>query len=320
MTAVVERVDGLARIEVDGTPCVAFPFVTGPVALGDEVVVNVQARRLALGSGGFDVVHCNLTRGVGPAAAPAAGGADPHVMKLNYTSLQHAVHPVEQAEALDLPLRTPVAVLALHGHLEPLAWAFARAAPGARLGYVQAAGGALPGALSETVRALRADGVLAAHVTAGPAYGGADGEAITTAGALYDGRRWDAIVAGPGPGILGSGSALGHGGLAALDTAHAALALGAPTLLVARMSEADPRERHRGLSHHTRTVLELLLRPVTVALPAGHDAADARHDWRTEDVDLAAYPGSTRSMGREDPLFIAAALAAGTALGGMIHR
>ena len=48
--------DGLVRIEVDGTPCVAYPRLTGPVALGDEVLVNVEARELGLGSGGFDVL------------------------------------------------------------------------------------------------------------------------------------------------------------------------------------------------------------------------------------------------------------------------
>jgi hypothetical protein len=316
--ATVVAADGARlEVEVDGerVPAWADAGLVGPCEVGDEVIVNVQARELGLGSGGFDVVHCNLTRGLDGAGAPGA-----HVMKLNYTSLQHAVHPVEEGEpALELPLTRPVAVLALHGQLEPLAWAFARAAPGARLGYVQTAGGALPGSLSETVRALRADGLLAGHVTAGPAFGGADGEAISTAGALYHGRRWDAIVAGPGPGILGSGSPLGHGGLAALDTAHAALALGAPTLIVARMSEADPRERHRGLSHHTRTVLDLLLGRVAVALPPGAQRADERHDWRTGEADLAAYPGSTRSMGREDPLFVAAALAAGTVLADMMR-
>ena len=52
-----------------------------------------------------------------------------------------------------------------------------------------------------------------------------------------------------------------------------ALALGCRTLLVARMSSADPRGRHRGISHHTLTVLDLLLEPVTVALPAGMRSA-----------------------------------------------
>src|SRR6202023_1266587 len=165
----------------------------------------------------------------------------------------------------------PVAVLALHGQLAAVAWAFSRGAPGKRLGYVQTEGGALPGSHSSTVRALRERGLLAGHLTAGAAFGG-EQEAITTAGALHHGLRtlgWDAAVCGPGPGIVGSSSPLGHGGMSALDSAHAALALGAPTLLVARMSSGDERERHRGISHHTLTVLDLLLEPVTVALPAG---------------------------------------------------
>jgi hypothetical protein len=171
------------------------------------------------------------------------------------------------------------------------------------------------------VRELRDGGLLAGHLTAGAAFGGVDGEAITTAAALYHGLTaldWDAAVAGPGPGILGSGSALGHGGLQALDSAHTALALGCPTLLVARMSSTDLRARHRGLSHHTRTVLELLLAPVAVAVPAGHELDEpGRHDWLVRAADVDAYARSglpARSMGREDPLFFAAALAAGSAL------
>ena len=217
-------------------------------------------------------------------------------------------------------------MLALHGQLAPLAWAFAQARPGARLGYVQTAGGALPGGHSCVVRELRDGGLLAGHLTAGASYGGADGESITTAAALHHGLTalgWDAAVAGPGPGILGSGSALGHGGLQALDSAHTALALGCPTLVVARMSSSDLRARHRGLSHHTRTVLDLLLAPVAVAVPTGDDAAehdDDRHDWLRCEVDLDAYLQTTlpsRSMGREDPLFFASALAAGAALARM---
>jgi hypothetical protein len=304
----------------------------GSCAAGDEVIVNVEARDLQLGSGGFDVVHVNLTRGL-----DGEGTAGAHVMKLNYTSLQHAVLPVE-GEALRTPLRRPAAVFSLHGQLAPLAWALANARPGTRAGYVQTAGGALPGALSGTVTELLERGLLVDHTTAGAAYGGPR-EAITTPGAIHDGlaeRGWDVALVGPGPGILGSGSALGHGGIVALDSAHAALALGCPTLLVARMSSGDERERHRGLSHHTRTVLDLLLRPVTVAVPApatGEALADldaaqralepvrqAGHAVRTLAVELEAYRASglpTRTMGRsldKDRLFFAAALAAGAAL------
>src|SRR5213595_3632083 len=100
VTAIVEQLEGLVRLEVDGTACVAYPELTGPVALDDEVLVNVQARELELGSGGFDVLYANLTRGLG---LPPAEGA--HVMKLPYTPLQTALPHAEEegrlAERLD---------------------------------------------------------------------------------------------------------------------------------------------------------------------------------------------------------------------------
>jgi len=313
-------------IEIAGARRAAIADVglLGVAEVGDELIVNVEAVELGLGSGGFDVVHVNLTRGLDGDGTPGA-----HVMKLNYTSLQHAVAPVEEGDphapappGPRLPLARPVALLALHGQLAPLAWGLGQAGAGTQLGYVQTAGGALPGGHSCVVRELREQGLLAGHLTAGAAFGGADGESITTAAALHHGLTalgWDAAVAGPGPGLLGSGSALGHGGMQALDCAHAALALGCPALLVARMSSTDGRPRHRGLSHHTRTVLDLLLAPVCVAVPPGERPADAdgRHEWLERPADLDGYAASglpTRSMGREDPLFFAAAIAAGGAL------
>jgi hypothetical protein len=343
-------------VDLDGDrrPAIVDVGLLGGAEVGDEVIVNVQARDLGLGSGGFDVVHVNLTRGL-------AGGEDTgaRVMKLNYTSLQHAVLSVED-EQLRLPIESPVAVLALHGQLAAVAWAFAQGMTEGRLGYVQTEGGALPGGHSRTVRALRERGQLAGHLTAGAAFGG-EGEAISTAGALHHGLTalgWDAAVCGPGPGIIGSGSPLGHGGMSALDSAHASLALGCSTLVVARMSSGDERSRHRGISHHTLTVLDLLLEPVTVALPAGmrspvgsdlraglgasfggavpsrpvldldveRPARITRHDWRRAVVDLPTYAEaglSTETMGRtltEDPLFFAAALAGGTALAELALR
>ena len=168
-------------------------------------------------------------------------------------------------------------VLSLHGQLAPAAWAAARAAPGLAVGYLQTPGGALPGSLSRDVADLRERGLLRGHVTAGAAYGG-ESEAISVAGGIdaAPSLGWEAVIAGPGPGILGSGSELGHGGMAALDTAHAALALGCPTVLAPRLSSGDERSRHRGLSHHTATVLGLLLAGVRVAVPAG----SGDEEWR----------------------------------------
>jgi hypothetical protein len=333
-------------------PAWADTGLVGEVMEGDEVVVNTEAADLGLGSGGFDVVHVNLTRGL--QGSGVAGGG--HVMKLNYTSIQHSIDPVEvpeseapgpadgEAEPASGPA-PPVLVLPLHGHLAPSAWAAAQARPGLLVGYVQTAGGALPGGLSRDVVQLRHFGLLAGHLTAGPAYGG-EQEAVTTLGALHAAARrlgWEAIVCGPGPGILGSATLYGHGGVAALENAHAALALGLPTLLSPRLSSSDPRQRHRGLSHHTESVLRMLLGSVRVPVPeidlagwptgeetgdvdmpsvldALHRACDDRHDVEVEPVDLRAYEGSglpTRTMDRtlaEDPLFFAAPLAAGRAL------
>ena len=85
VTAVGERRERLVRLEVDGLACVAYPSLTGPVEEGDDVLVNEQARLLELGSGGFDVLYANLTRGLGLAPQPGA-----HVMALPYTPGQHA--------------------------------------------------------------------------------------------------------------------------------------------------------------------------------------------------------------------------------------
>ena len=342
----------VVRVGEEERPAWADASLVGEVSEGDDVVVNVEALDLALGSGGFDIVHVNLTRGL---EAPGAGGA--HVMKLNYSSLQHPVDPVEPeweregaaAPAEARPRRAiPVLVVFLHGQLAPAAWAAARAAPGLRVGYVQTPGGALPGSLSRDVAELRDRGLLCGHISAAAGYGG-EVEAISVPGALHaaaDALGWDAVIAGPGPGILGSASALGHGGMAALDTAHAALALGMETLVAPRLSSGDPRPRHRGLSHHAETVLRLLLAPVRVPVPeldegewpAGEEAGGGsslgrlrnacgeRHELWARPAPLAEYAASglpARTMGRDlagDRLFFAVALAGGDALGALARH
>ncbi|HTT95600.1 MAG TPA: DUF3866 family protein [Solirubrobacterales bacterium] len=340
---VVVLADPLA-VEIEGERRRAWAdeVLLGPMREGDEVIVNAAALDLGLGSGGFDIVHVNLTRGLG-------GGVegDAHVMKLNYTSLQHPVKDLcvefrslaEQGSTQRPSLggrdrHARVGVLPLHGHLAPAAWAAARARPGSRVGYVQTGGGALPGSLSRDVAELRERGLLCGHITAAPSYGG-EHEALSTVAALdaaAEALGWDAILVGPGPGIIGSDTEFGHGGMAALDSAHAALSLRLPTVLSPRLSAADPRERHRGLSHHTATVLGLLLAPVTVAVPEAVEdggaelasgietAGGGRHHLKFASVDLEGYSASglpTTTMGRPiaaDPLFFAAALAAGSLL------
>jgi hypothetical protein len=318
------------EVEVEGErrPAWADEVLLGDMQEGDEVVVNTAALDLDLGSGGFDVVHVNLTRGL-----DGGGGGDAQVMKLNYTSIQHPVEPGERRVVGDMadiqpkPPPVPALVLPLHGHLAPAAWAAAQAAPGLQVGYVQTGGGALPGSFSRDVKLLRERGLLAGHITTAPAYGG-EHEALSPGGALDAAATdlsWDAILVGPGPGIIGSETAYGHGGMSALDNAHAALSLGLPTLLSPRLSGSDPRPRHQGLSHHTRTVLQLLLAPVDVVVPENEPEVAAtlegfKHRVHQLPADLDGYAAANlpaTTMGRplqDDPLFFKAALAAGTHL------
>lgn len=311
VTAVRERVEGLARIEVDGTPCVAYVDLTGPVEEGDEVLVNVQARELGLGSGGFDVLHANVTRGLGLAAEPGA-----HVMKLPYTPLQFAVRHGEEDGELPVALEgLPVVACSLHSQVPPVCAALR----GRRVVYVQLEGGALPIALSDTLRALRAAGLVELTVGAGACFGG-DHDAVSTYSALAvaRGRGAEAIVAAIGPGVVGTATTAGHGGTAAADALLAAGALGGRGVLALRISEADPRERHRGVSHHSTSVLELVSGvPCETAWPSGCPVG-APPDGAVE-VDVSGWAEACARlplshMGRgpgDDPWFFAAAFAAG---------
>jgi hypothetical protein len=310
VTAIAEQLEGLVRCEVEGEPCIAYPDLTGAVTLGDDVIVNVQARELGLGSGGFDVLHVNLTRGLELAPAPGA-----HVMKLPYTPLQQAARHLEEDFTLPDALGgMPVVCCTLHSQLAPVCAALA----GLRVAYVQLAGGALPIALSDTVRALRARGLLNTTLSASSCFGG-DLECVTVASALAwsAGEELDAVVCSIGPGIVGTSSRLGHGGLAAAEAANTATALGGSPVLAVRASSGDERARHRGVSHHTHAVFELCLGEVFVAWPAGLDAPDWLDRRRELDVSewRAACDGLPLDhMGRgpdDDPWFFASAFAAG---------
>jgi len=309
VSSINELVDGLVRLEVDGDPCIAYPRLTGPVEEGDVVLVNVQATELGLGSGGFDVLYANLTRGL---RLPPE--QDAHVMALPYAPGQLANRYAEEdVDAALERIEVPVVCLGLHSQLAPACAALR----GRRVTYVQLAGGALPVSLSDTVRALRVRRLLETTIAVAPCLD-ADVQCVSVAGALTQAvaRGAEVVVCGIGPGIVGSGSRWGHGGLAVAEAANVAHALGGRPVVAPRVSFGDDRERHRGLSHHTRSALSLCLGDVRVAWPRGLEPPDGV-DVVEVDVDgwePACAPLSLSHMGRgpdADPWFFAAAYAAG---------
>ncbi|HEX5614587.1 MAG TPA: DUF3866 family protein [Acidimicrobiia bacterium] len=334
----LEERPGLQRVEVElgQGPERAYVLtqLTGDVAVDDDVVVNTTAVELGLGTGGWHVVHWNLRRDAWAEAGPG------HIMKSRYTSLQADVgsseeHWTELAEVTSID-GMPVVAAPLHSQVPAIAAAFKEAAPAARLAYVMTDGAALPLALSDLVAALRARRLLDATITCGHAFGG-DYEAVSVHSALAVARhivRADATIVAMGPGIVGTGTRLGFSGIEVGPVLDAAASLGGVPIACLRVSFADPRPRHQGVSHHSITALAIACRSrVLVAVPALGGAAERRvradldaggiadrHDvvavTPTDAVALLAHHDlHVVSMGRpaaEDPVLFACAAAAGT--------
>lgn len=321
VTEVLAERRGLVRVRLDdGSRAYALTQLTGEVGVGHRVVVNTTAVERGLGTGGWHVVHWNLS--VPPFAKPGPG----HLMKLRYTSLQVDAGAAEE-DGPEVPASldaTPVVVAGLHSQLPVVAAAVASARPASRVAYVMTDGGALPLALSDVVADLLDRALLVGTVTAGHAFGG-DLEALNVPSALAAARhRLDAevIVVAMGPGVAGTGTRLGYTALEVAPALDAVAWLGGRPITCVRAGSADARPRHQGISHHTRTALDAVRTEVDVAVPPGlaPPAEPRRHRWHEVDPGdpaalLERFGLRVTTMGRgpeADPLFFSAAAAAGT--------
>ena len=260
------------RVGDESRPALVYSALTGRVAVGDSVVVNTCAVEMGLGTGGVDFV-VEATAGDVDVESPG------HILKLRYTPLQLPVLAAEAPESSDHQalqefhsLETaPVVCAELHSQLPAIAAAAKWETGGtARVVYVMTDSAALPLAFSRLVPMLKERGLLDATVTAGQAFGG-DHEAVNLYSALAVARvaaRADIIVVCQGPGNTGTDTPLGFSGIDQGVALNAAAALDGTAIAVVRLSFADPRPRHVGISHHTRTVLErIALCPALVPVP-----------------------------------------------------
>ncbi|MDQ2648874.1 MAG: DUF3866 family protein, partial [Actinomycetota bacterium] len=287
VTEVLGSRPGFQRVATDAGRAFVLTQLTGEVAVGDEVVVNTTAVDLGLGTGGWHVVHWNLARREWSEPGPG------HLMKLRYTSLQVDAGAAEELHP-DLPADlagTPVVVGSLHSQLAPIVVALRHLRPDAKVTYVMTDGAALPMVLSDLVHDLRSLDLLHGTITAGHAFGG-DLEAINVPSALVLARhvqQADVVVVAMGPGVVGTGSRLGTTALETAAILDGVAALGGRPVAALRMSDGDQRERHRGISHHSTTALELVRSSVIVAAPDGIEVPGASHEVRTADpIDIAS--------------------------------
>jgi hypothetical protein len=335
--------------EPGSSTAIAYPDLVGGVEPGDDVLLNTTGVDLGLGTGGMHVVVAVLGRD--PAIEP---GEDPtvahpgRIMKLRYTphqvpvlSVEEPASPhragMEEADTLD---GMPVVWVSLHS-MVALAAAGAVAA-GARVAYVMTDGAALPGALSRLASRLRSDGLLASVITVGQAFGG-DLEAVSVFSGLLAARHAvgaDVAVVADGPGNVGTGTRWGSSAVASAAALNAVASLGGRPVAGLRVSFADPRPRHRGVSHHSLTALSrVVLASAQVAVPVIEDEArraevwtaltEARLEERHQLIEVTGAPaldllGQTgievESMGRrpaDDPELFLAGGAAGVLAGRM---
>lgn len=253
--------EALVEIDKEVATAVSYDDLSGEISVGDEVIINTTAVELALGSGGVHFVLWNLNKS--SFSRPPSG----HIMKLRYTPLQLACLAAEEQQSeYHLLVRDktqirgmPVVIGELHSQLPAVAVTIKKLRPQTRIAYVMTDAAALPIAFSNLVVALKEKGLLDATITLGNAFGG-DLEAVNIYSALAVAQaaaRADVAIVAMGPGVTGTNSALGFSGIEQGMVINAVNALHGDAIAIPRISFADPRKRHQGVSHHTLTALSL---------------------------------------------------------------
>ena len=325
--------DDTAVGEIDA---LAYPALVGTPGPGDRVLLNTSALAKGLGTGGYALVVALPDR-LPPDPEPRPG----HLVKARYTPLQTLVLGVDEQDSphhailrdADDIAGMVVVIADLHSAVPAVLAGLLADRPGTRTAYVMTDGGALPMAFSRSVAQLRTAGWLDGSVTVGQAFGG-DLEAVTLHTGLLAARHVlgaEVAVVAQGPGNLGTATRWGFSGVAAGEAVNAVAALGGHAVASLRVSEADSRDRHRGVSHHSLTAygrVALARADVVVPLLDGAfgdrvraQAADLAARHRVAEVTvtgledaLAAAPVPLSTMGRglaEDRAYFLAAAVAG---------
>ncbi|NUO56130.1 MAG: DUF3866 family protein [Hamadaea sp.] len=315
----------------------AYPALVGEPEPGDRVLLNANALALGLGTGGYALVVAL------PDRLPPDPSGPGHIVKSRYTPLQTVTLAADEE---DSPFRPsleraddlggmPVVLADLHSALPAILAGVDATRPGTRVAYVMTDGGALPAWFSRSLSEL--SGRLLGTVTAGQAYGG-DLEAVNVHSALLAARYAldsELTIVAQGPGNLGTGTIWGYSGVAVGEAVNAVATLGGRPVGSLRISEADARERHRGVSHHSLTAYgRVALVPADLPVPAPllpsltAELAALRDRHRIVEVDCAgldealrASPVKLSTMGRgldADYAYFLAAAAAGRHAAGLL--
>ena len=317
----------------------AYTDLVGQPRPGDRVLLNVGALERDLGTGGMALIVAIPDR---LPADPAPGPG--HIVKARYTPLQTMVLGVDEQESPHHEVlrdagginAMPVIMADLHSAVPAILAGLREADPLVTAVYVMTDGGCLPIAFSRTVAGLREAGWLTGTVTVGQSFGG-DLEAVNVHTGLLAAAHVlgaDVAIVAQGPGNLGTGSPWGYSGVATGEAVNATAVLGGRAIASLRVSQADERERHRGISHHSLTAYgRVAMAGADVPVPvlggefgdqvlaqAGELAAGSAGRLTLREVDASGLvdalvgspvPLSTmgRGLGQDQAYFVAAAAA-----------
>lgn len=238
--------------------------LTGTIHVNDLVLVNTTAVRLNLGTGGYHFVVNNLS--IGESKSLDTG----HIMKLRYTPYQIKVLAAEEQESpyhehfnnfVSLN-NMPVIVGTLHSMLIPIIATLKYLSPETKVAYIMTDGASLPIYFSDTVHLLKTKGLIDKTITIGHAFGG-DIETVNIYNGLIASKEianCDVTVVSMGPGIVGTGTKYGFTGIEQGYILDVVNYLGGCSIGIPRISFADKRERHKGISHHSLTVFSEITR------------------------------------------------------------
>lgn len=276
IAAIISETENVQNVELEAGSgpelAIVYTSMSGRVNVGDRVAFNSTAVNLDLGTGGDHFVICNLDR---PELQSSGKG---HLMKLKYTPMQVRILAVEEPQsrfheqikdACTLEEMPAIAAL-LHSHIAPAVIAVKYAVPKLKLAYLMTEGGALPADYSRLVRDLKHRGFIDSVITCGQAFGG-DHEALNIYSGLLAARhvvKADVAIVAMGPGIAGTSTLFGFSGIEQGQTVNAIDSLGGVPVFIPRISFADQRERHHGLSQQTIVNLKFVVRvPLCISLP-----------------------------------------------------
>lgn len=249
------------KVEIDGIiyDAVNYIDITGKINIDDKVVLNTTAIQLSLGTGGCHFVMYNHSN---PYMDLKGEG---HIMKLRYTPYQLKCLTAEEEgseyhqlfknfKSLD---SHPFIVATLHSMIAPIVAMIKYINKDIKINYIMTDGGALPIDFSKTVTELKEKGIIDKTITTGHAFGG-DLETTNIYTGLIAAKeilQGDITIISMGPGIVGTGTKYGFSGIEQGNNINAINNLGGIPIVAPRISFKDERERHKGISHHTLTVL-----------------------------------------------------------------